>query len=311
MTHLGDLRRNINRFLYKHRNKGIPNLMLYISVGSAVVYFLSLFNGASFLYEYLRFDKAAILQGQVWRLFTYVLTYTPGSISLLVPLFLYFFYRLTTHLEAIMGRLRFDLFYFSGMILMAAFAMIFCPTEDVIIGKYIITASDFSIIVYGNMALYLHISIILMFSALNADAHFLVAFVIPVKAWVIGLFELGLLALSIFNNTYPVNLFPHSLFPLVGILNFLLFAGKDVLNLFPFLQNVRRRRPVQKKPTGTVTFRQKETAAPRQTQNFTHRCAVCGRTDVSDPDLEFRYCSRCNGYFCYCEDHISNHTHVE
>jgi hypothetical protein len=27
--------------------------------------------------------------------------------------------------------------------------------------------------------------------------------------------------------------------------------------------------------------------------------------------LEFRYCSKCNGYFCYCQDHISNHTHVE
>ena len=38
---------------------------------------------------------------------------------------------------------------------------------------------------------------------------------------------------------------------------------------------------------------------------------VCGRTDLSDPDLEFRYCSRCKGYHCYCEDHINNHTHVE
>ena len=44
---------------------------------------------------------------------------------------------------------------------------------------------------------------------------------------------------------------------------------------------------------------------------YTHRCTVCGRTDTEFPDLEFRYCSRCNGYHCYCEDHISNHAHIE
>ena len=51
------------------------------------------------------------------------------------------------------------------------------------------------------------------------------------------------------------------------------------------------------------------TATPKAPH--THRCTICGRTDVSHPDLEFRYCSRCNGYHCYCQDHISNHTHIE
>jgi len=71
---LKNLRRNFERFCYKHRNKGIPNLMLYICIGSAIVYLLSLINGGSILYEYLRFDKALILKGQVWRLVTYVFT---------------------------------------------------------------------------------------------------------------------------------------------------------------------------------------------------------------------------------------------
>ena len=44
---------------------------------------------------------------------------------------------------------------------------------------------------------------------------------------------------------------------------------------------------------------------------YTHKCTVCGRTDISHPDLEFRYCSRCSGYHCYCQDHISNHTHIQ
>jgi hypothetical protein len=41
-----------------------------------------------------------------------------------------------------------------------------------------------------------------------------------------------------------------------------------------------------------------------------HRCRVCGKTDLSDPRLDFRYCSKCAGNRCYCSDHIFNHEHV-
>ena len=42
---------------------------------------------------------------------------------------------------------------------------------------------------------------------------------------------------------------------------------------------------------------------------YHHKCAVCGRTDADHPELEFRYCSRCAGYHCFCQDHINNHIH--
>ena len=42
-----------------------------------------------------------------------------------------------------------------------------------------------------------------------------------------------------------------------------------------------------------------------------HRCAVCGRTELDDPNLEFRYCSRCKGNYEYCQDHLFTHKHVE
>ena len=64
----------INRFFLRHRDKGIPNLMLYICLGNAVVTIMSLFNGGSVLYDFLEFDKMKILQGEVWRLLTFVLT---------------------------------------------------------------------------------------------------------------------------------------------------------------------------------------------------------------------------------------------
>lgn len=305
---MGNLRRNFNRFCYKNRNKGIPNLMLYIVLGSAVVYLLSLVNGGSVLYDLLCFDKALILKGQVWRLLTYVLTYVPGSNPLLILIGLYFFYNLSRHVEMSIGTLKFNLFYFSGVLMMDIFAMIFCPTADVTIAGASIPVEYFSYAIYGNMALYLHMSLILLFATTNPDAQFLIFFLIPVRAWLIGTLDLVLLLVSVFNMTFPIPFFPHNLFPLVGVLNYLLYVGKDIMNLFPYLQNRRWRKPQQSKPkTGSIPFNKKAV----QTPAYTHRCTVCGRTDTSDPDLEFRYCSRCNGYYCYCQDHISNHSHIE
>ena len=309
-----NLRVNFERFCYKHRDKGIPNLMLYVCIGSAIVYLLSMINGGSILYEYLRFDKALILKGQVWRLVTYVFTYAPGY-SLLTLLFLYFFYSLGRSIERSMGTFRFNLYYFAGVILMDVFAMIFCPTGTVMIGDQAVSPEYFSYYIYSNMAHYLHLSMLLVFATTYPDARFMILFIIPVKAWVLGLLYLVLIAIEIFNMTFPTLLFPHNLFPLVAVANYLLFMGKDILNLLPPSWRIKlagsfRKKPKQPKKAGPIPFQAAGTP-PREKVNYTHRCAVCGRTDVSDPELEFRYCSRCNGYFCYCEDHISNHTHVE
>ena len=237
-----NLRTRFERFCYRNRDKGIKNLMLYIVLGSAIVSIMSMFNGGGVLLNLLQFDKAKILQGQVWRLFTYVFTESAGG-SFLSLIFLYFFYNLGRYTEMSMGTFKFNLFYFSGVILMDIFAMVFCPTQDVIIGNYIIYASDFTSIIYSGMAFYLHLSILLMFATTNPNNQFLVLFIIPVKAWFMGLVYLLLVAIEIFNMSYPVMLFPHNLFPLVGLLNFILFAGKDAANLLPFLQPRRRYAP--------------------------------------------------------------------
>ena len=172
MKQLGKLRRNFERFCYQHRGKGIPNLMLYVVLGSAIVYILSLINGGSVLYELLRFDKGLILKGQVWRLITYVFTYAPGSSPILILVGLYFFYHLSRNVEATIGTLKFNLFYFSGMLMMDIFAMIFCPTTDVTSGGKLIPVDYFSYIIYADMAWFLHLSLLLLFATTNPDAQF-------------------------------------------------------------------------------------------------------------------------------------------
>ena len=45
-------------------------------------------------------------------------------------------------------------------------------------------------------------------------------------------------------------------------------------------------------------------------KGYTHKCTICGLTDIQDPDMDFRYCSKCEGKHCYCSNHIMNHEHI-
>ena len=289
LSNLKGLRNRFERFCLKHRNWGIPNLMLYIALGSAVVYLLSMINGGGILYANLCFDKTAILSGQVWRLFTYVFTYSVGN-PLLVLIGLFCYYSLGRALENSWGTFRFNLFYFSGVVLMDIFAMIF--------SELAVSAFYTTMIPY-----YLNLTLVLAFATTYPDAQFVILFVIPVKARILSIVYLALALVNVFNLPLP-----HNLFPLVGLANYFLFLGKDVLNLLPPTWRLRAGR----KPKKTAKSTQE---APKTIQfrkekvDYNHRCTVCGRTDVTNPELEFRYCSRCSGYHCYCQDHINNHEH--
>ena len=291
-----NLRSKFERFCYNNRTKGIPNLMLYITIGSAIVYILSMFDRSYTLYNALRFDRALILQGQIWRLFTYAFTYDAGHI-LVTAIVLFCYYTLGRAMENIWGTLRFNLFYFAGIVLMDVFCLIFDGWADIS---------------------YLNMSLFLGYATLYPDARFLLLYIIPVKAWIFALVDLAITAYQVILLT-TMGLFPYSLFPLVAIGNYFLFFGKDVVNVIPLSWRANASRLFRKKPKKAAGQKpvqfynagsyQASTATVKAP--YTHRCTICGRTDISDPQLEFRYCSRCNGYFCYCSDHISDHTHVE
>ncbi len=291
-----NLRRNFERFCYSNRDKGIPNLMLYISLGTAVVYFMSMFANNYVLYQLLYFDRNAILHGQIWRLFTYVLT-TMNSNPIFTIITLLCYYSLGRAMENQWGTLRFNLFYFSGVIMMDIYSLIFNCRADV-----------------G----YLNLSLFLSYATMYPDASFLLFFIIPVKAWIFAIFDLATVLYGLIAYRFPYNLFP-----VIALANYFLFFGKDVLNVVPISWQANARRlfrsggsnhrskPKKAKviPFPNAGSYEATTAAPQAP--YTHRCTVCGRTDVTNPELEFRYCSKCNGYYCYCEDHINNHTHIQ
>lgn len=287
-----NLRGRFERFCFRNRNKGIPNLMLYITLGTAIVYIMSMMTKSYTLYYWLMFDRSLILKGQVWRLFTYPLTMMRDNI-LMMFIGLMCYYSLGRAMENAWGTCKFNLFYLCGVVMMDIYCMIFGS--------------------YANVY-YLNLSLFLAYATMYPNAQFLLFFVIPVKAWILALFNLVMTLTGLF--AYPFG--PANLFPLIALGNYFLFFGKDVVNVIPISWQMNFRRLFKKKtpkasgpkvvPFPSAGSYQATVATPKAP--YTHRCAVCGRTDLSDPELEFRYCSRCQGYHCYCQEHISNHSHI-
>ena len=299
MNPLNSLRKKFDRFCFRNRDKGIPNLMLYVSIGAGLTYFISNMAGNDVLYNLFAFDRSLILQGQVWRLFTYPLTYSGGNIVFtLITLLCY--YSLGQAIENVWGTFRFNLFYFSGIVMMDVFCLLF-----------------------GGMATayHLNLSLFLAYATMYPNAGFLLFFIIPVKAWIFALLDIVIMFSDVLTLTLA-GYFPYSLFPFVALLNYFLFFGKDVLNVIPLSWRLNAKRLFKKgaqkaspKQTAKVipfpTAGSYEATVATPKAPYTHKCVICGKTDTDHPELEFRYCSRCSGYHCYCEEHISNHTHIE
>lgn len=287
------LRNRFDRFCFQHRNKGIPNLMLWIILANAVVYVVQLVDPSDALFYALRFDRDLILQGQVWRLFSFVFLELYSRSPLWVVIAGIFYYQLGRAVENYWGSCKFTLYYLTGIL--------FLDIAGFLFNYYVLPSS-------------LHLTLFLAYATMYPDATFLIFFIIPVKARWLGIVDLALYLIQLLQIQY----FPINLVPLFALANYILYFGKDFFNIFPMswrinADRVRRKtkggkkaKPIPFPGAGSYTAQTARPQAP-----YTHRCTVCGRTDVTNPELEFRYCSKCKGYYCYCIDHINNHTHIQ
>ena len=271
-----DPMRFIERFCYKHPYFGIKNLMLYVSTANVAFWLLSAVNTR--ILGYLDFNPALIMHGQVWRLVTFI--FYPPSTGLLAFIAFYFYYWIGSTLEQYWGTPQFNIYFFSGVILTIVYGFL----------MYFITGLSFSI-----DATYIFLSMFFSFAALFPNMEVLLFFFLPVKIKYLAFIDAAFFVIGVLTTPFPVNLLP-----VVAVLNFFMFFGGDLL---------RRRRP--RTSANTVNFR-RESRKIRQEQRsqlYKHKCAVCGKTDADYPQMEFRYCSRCEGYHCFCQEHINNHIH--
>lgn len=282
----------LDRFCYKHPRLSIPGLMRYIVIGNVLVYLLDLFSigGGSIGSSWFSFNTSAILSGQVWRLVTFIFVPMGSSNIFFFAITLYFYYFIGNALEREWGSNKFTIFYFFGVLL------------NILIG----------FLVGGASMYYVNMSMFFAFATLYPDLQFLLFFIIPVKAKWLAWIDAAYFAIAVVRYLVA-GYFLMALIPVVAVLNYLLFFASDIGNMF---SNAKRRAQwkaqTRRGPTyGGPKVANFHDAKTKTKETYLHRCAVCGRTDVSDPQMEFRYCSRCNGYYCYCADHINSHVHIQ
>ena len=272
----------LDRFCARHPRFGIPNLMLYVAVGNIAISLMDTFSmGSVSLTAMLYFSRAAIFGGQVWRLLTFVLV--PEASGLFwTAISALFYYWIGSTLEREWGTAKFNVFYFSGVLL------------NIVYGLVAGSASMY----------YVNLSLFFAFATLYGEAQVRIYFFIPVKVKWLAWLDAAIFVWSVIANLLVRN-WLGAVLPLVAILNYTIFFWQDIR--WMVTRTKRRTSP------NVVRFKQaqKQGKKKAESQGYTHKCAVCGITDRDDPNMEFRYCSRCEGYHCYCMDHIANHIHIQ
>jgi hypothetical protein len=196
----------------------------------------------------LDLDPTRIRHGEVWRVVTYI--FIPNTQSPLWILFaLWFLWWITEGLERAIGSFRITLYFLIGMIGTTAAAFFF--------------GTQFS----NRM---LMSSLFFAFARFYGDEIIYLIFILPVKikwlAWFYG-------AILLFYFITESNLYRVSF--LAAFANYFIFFGGEIW------REARHRRDV-------TTRRRRYESDSRSDHESLHKCAVCGATELSDPNLEFR-----------------------
>lgn len=298
----------IYRLEKKFGKYAIRNLMVYVTAAYVIGWLISMLS-PRFYTDWLMLDvEKVFFKGQVWRLITFLIQPISATgngmeiVFMLISLYLYYF--IGQMLERLWGSFRFNVFYFSGILFNILAVVI------IYVGTYFVLGQGFSFPIGLE---YINLSMFLAFSVEFAEVSLLLFFVIPVKVKYIGIIYalfhcVDIISLLAEGNALGVYM---AIALVVAILNFILFffstrkyrAGrmKHLKRRFEYVSDVHKG---EREAQVTGTGQGGKTVITR------HRCVVCGRTELDDPELEFRFCSKCEGNYEYCMDHLYTHVHV-
>ena len=273
--------------------------MLYIVIVSAAVFIIDQMDRTSTLLTLLAFHPGYILRGEVWRLVTWV--FLPLNNNLFfTAIMLYFYYFIGSTLEHEWGTAKFTIYYLFGTLLniIYGFALWFILGHN-ITGDLFNTYWLTFVWLAPN---FINLSMFFAFAALFPDFVMRLFFIIPIKIKWMALINAAFFIYSILRDAFTGNI-AAAFMPIIALLNFIIICGDDLMG---YIRPYKMRASPQ-----AINYKRAARQARREQKenNYRHKCAVCGKTDVDNPQLEFRYCSRCNGYQCFCIDHINNHVH--
>ena len=274
----------LNKLERKFGRYAIHNLTLYLIGGYIIGFGVYMF--VPNLLNLLTLEPAYILHGQIWRIISWVLIPPSGNIFTTVIMML-FYYSLGTALERTWGAFRYNVYIFSGILFTVIGAFLL----------YLIVGVD--AVGYGVFfsTYYINMSIFLAFAVSYPDMEVLLYLILPIKMkWMALVYA----ALTIYDLVRG-NLFTRIAI-IASLLNFIVFFLSS-RNVKPYMpkEQMRKRKFKQEQERPHMTY----------AGGARHRCAVCGRTELDDPNLEFRFCSKCNGNYEYCQDHLFTHEHVK
>ncbi len=261
----------------------IRNLTMYLLAGYAIGYLLS-FTMPQLL-TYFTLEPALILKGQVWRLLSWVII-PPNDNIIFVIFMMLLYYSLGNTLESYWGAFRYNVYIFSGILF-------------TVIGAFIVNGLIGGITGFGSLysTYYINMSIFLACASIMPDYQLLLYGIIRIKMKWLAILDVVLLAVDAVQGGLIIRIVI-----IASLLNFIIF--------FFCNRNLRGHSP--KQAARRKKF-QKQISRPQNQYvgGAKHRCAVCGRTELDNPTLEFRYCSKCNGNYEYCQDHLFTHEHVK
>lgn len=298
---LEKLERKLGRF-------AIPGLMRYVVAMYVVGYIINLLNPAFYM-QWLMFDVDMVFRhGQVWRLITF-LVQPPENNIFFMALMVYVYYSIGTTLEKIWGTFRFNLFYFMGVLSNIIAVLII----------YLITYLRFG---YGQsfpISLeYLNMSMLLAFAVTFPEVRFLLMFIIPVKGkWLsIGYviyFAYKILVSFIADPFYGLLTAIVIIVPMLNVLVYFLMVKRYLISPVQIKRRNDFKRSYREGAAAgyTTTNIRPEGSSKSSTVITRHKCAVCGRTELDGDNLQFRFCSKCNGNYEYCQDHLFTHEHIQ
>ncbi len=194
----------------------------------------------------------------------------PATSAFWILFTLYFYYIIGMGLEQAWGSFKFNIYYLVGMI-----------------------ATIIVSLVGGSPAtgVFINLTLFLAFASIYPNHEVLLFFILPVKVKYLGILNAVLLVQQFIMGGVGIKLMI-----LASLANYFIFFGKDFIELFKTKKKVKKN---------------KEKFKVIEMKDYVrHRCTVCGITERDDPNMEFRYCSKCSGHKEYCMNHLKNHEHI-
>lgn len=289
-----------SNFEKKFGKYAIKNLSMVLIICYACGYVLRMISPGIMDFLYLN-PYQIIFHGQIWRLVTWLIV-PPSSFDIFTLLMLYFYYSLGTTLERTWGTYRYNVYIFSGILftilgafLLFAYTAVFQNEVDTKLALYMLWVIDNNGRSLAPMfsTYYVNMSIFLAFACTYPNMQVMMFFLIPIRIKILGIIYGALLVYQFLMGSIADRFVIAA-----SLMNFVVFfiTGRGKVHMTP--KQAKRRQEFRRevKKTAKVTR---------------HKCAICGRTEETNPELEFRFCSKCQGNYEYCQDHIFTHTHIK